>query len=115
MTNEKVFAIAIPWMNANLDAVNRLNIPVEIQGRVFAARNSFQFFTIPVGYFMGGLLVDQVFEPFLASQSAGSLFVQYFGSGKGSGAAFLFAILWLMGIGVCLLFRYDRNIWRLEE
>ena len=54
MTNEKVFAIAIPWMNANLDAVNRLNIPVEIQGRVFAARNSFQFFTIPVGYFMGG-------------------------------------------------------------
>ena len=101
MTNEKVFAIAIPWMNANLDAVNRLNIPVEIQGRVFAARNSFQFFTIRVGYFMGGLLVD--------------LFVQYFGSGKGSGAAFLFAILWLMGIGVCLLFRYDRNIWRLEE
>lgn len=54
MTNEKVFAIAIPWMNANLDAVNRLNISVEIQGHVFAARNSFQFFTIPVGYFMGG-------------------------------------------------------------
>ena len=39
--------IAIPWMSANLDAVNRLNIPVEIQGRVFAERNSFQFFTIP--------------------------------------------------------------------
>ena len=22
---------------------------------------------------------------------------------------------WLMGIGVCLLFRYDRSIWKLEE
>lgn len=107
--------IAIPWMSANLDAVNRLNIPVEIQGRVFAARNSFQFFTIPVGYFLGGLLVDRVFEPFMAVQGADSVFVRCFGSGKGSGAAFLFAVLWLMGIGVCLLFRYDRSIWKLEE
>lgn len=107
--------IGIPWMNANLDVVNRLNIPVEIQGRVFAARNSFQFFTIPLGYFLGGLLVDQVFEPFLASRSGDSLFTRCFGSGKGSGAACLFAVLWLMGIGVCLLFRGDRHIWKLEE
>lgn len=107
--------IAIPWMNANLDAVNRLNIPVEMQGRVFAARNSFQFFMIPVGYFMGGLLVDQVFEPLMAVQKTGSLLVRWFGSGKGSGAAFLFAVLWLMGIGTCLLFRGDRYIWKLEE
>lgn len=107
--------IGIPWMNANLDVINRLNIPVEMQGRVFAARNSFQFFTIPVGYFAGGLLIDRVFEPFLASRSGGSLFVRCFGSGKGSGAALLFAVLWLMGIGVCLLFRGDRAIWELEK
>ena len=107
--------IAIPWMNANLDAINRLNIPVEIQGRVFAARNSFQFFTIPLGYFLGGVLVDQVFEPIMALQGADSILVHLFGSGKGSGAAFLFAVLWLMGIGVCLLFRDDQHIWKLEK
>lgn len=107
--------IGIPWMNANLDVINRLHIPVEMQGRVFAARNSFQFFTIPVGYFLGGLLVDRVFEPFLAARSGDSLLVRCFGSGKGSGAACLFAVLWLMGIGVCLLFRGDRQIWQLEE
>ena len=107
--------IAIPWMSANLEAVNRLNIPLEIQGRVFAARNSFQFFTIPVGYFLGGLLVDQVLEPIMAMQSQDSLLVSLFGSGKGSGAAFLFAVLWLMGIGVCWLFRGDKHIRRLEE
>ena len=107
--------IALPWMSANLEAVNRLNIPLEIQGRVFAARNSFQFFTIPLGYFLGGILIDEVFEPLMALQRADSLLVRLFGSGKGSGAAFLFALLWLMGIAVCLLFRSDTHIRKLEE
>ncbi len=107
--------IAIPLMNANLDAVNRLSIPIEMQGRVFAARNSFQFFTIPLGYFLGGLLVDRVFEPIMAIQKSGSTLVRLFGSGKGSGAAFLFAVLWLTGIGVCVIFRADRHIWRVES
>ena len=107
--------IAIPWMNANLDAINRLNIPVEIQGRVFAARNSFQFFTIPLGYFLGGAMVDQLFEPIMAAQSWDSVLVRLFGTGKGSGAAFLFAALWLMGICVCLIFRADKHIWKLES
>ena len=107
--------ITIPVMSANLEAVNRLNIPMEIQGRVFAARNSFQFFTIPLGYFLGGILVDEVFEPIMAMQTADSLLVRFFGSGKGSGAAFLFAVLWLMGIAVCMLFRGDKHIRNLEE
>jgi len=105
--------IVIPWMNANLEAVNRLNIPMEIQGRVYAARNSFQFFTIPVGYFLGGALVDRVFEPIMTMQTEG-LLVRLFGTGKGSGAAFLFAVLWLMGIAVCMIFRADKHIWKLE-
>ena len=107
--------IAIPLMNANLEAVNRLNLPLEIQGRVFAARNSFQFFTIPLGYFLGGILVDEVLEPVMAMQASDSLLVRLFGLGKGSGAAFLFAILWVMGMVVCLLFRGDKQIRRLEE
>ncbi len=105
--------ISIPWMNANLTTINRLHIPVELQGRVFAARNSFQFFTIPLGYFLGGLLVDRVFEPIMATQHSGIL-VAAFGEGKGSGAAFLFALLWLAGVAVCLIFRGDKHIWRLE-
>lgn len=107
--------LAIPWMNANLDAINRLNIPVDMQGRVFAARNSFQFFTIPLGYFLGGFLVDQLFEPIMAVQREESILVNLFGLGKGSGAAFLFAVLWLVGIGVCIIFRADKHIWKLES
>ena len=106
--------ISIPLMDANLDAVMRLSIPETMQGRVFSVRNAFQFFTIPLGYFWGGFLVDSVFEPFMARQAADSILIQCFGTGKGSGAACLFAVLWLMGIGVCLLFRRDRRIEALE-
>lgn len=107
--------IAIPLMNANLDAVMRLNIPVEIQGRVFAARNSFQFFTIPLGYFLGGFAVDRVFEPLMSLQREGSLLVRAFGAGKGSGAACFYAVLGVLGVAVCMLFRNDRHIRALEE
>ena len=107
--------IAIPYMNANLSAVFRLKIPKEIQGRVFAARNSFQFFTIPLGYFLGGLLVDRLFEPLMAGAPAEGILTALFGAGKGSGAALFFGVLWIAGICVCLLFRGDRAIRELER
>lgn len=107
--------ILIPLMNTNLDVVMRLRVPEEMQGRIYSVRNSFQFFTIPVGYFLGGFLVDQIFEPIMASQSADSLLVKVFGSGKGSGAALLFFVIAFAGIGVCLYFRRDKQIWALEK
>lgn len=107
--------IFVPLMSANLDAIMRLHVPEEIQGRVYSVRNSLQFFTIPVGYFLGGFLVDQVFEPIMAAQQEGSALTFLFGSGKGSGAAFLFFVIAFAGIGVCLYFRRNRDIWKLEE
>lgn len=107
--------IFIPLMNANLDAVLRFHIPENIQGRVYSVRNSLQFFTIPVGYFLGGLLVDKVCEPLMAIQKKGSILVRMFGEGKGSGAAFLFFIIAFAGIAVCLYFRHDKHIWKLEK
>ena len=106
--------IAIPVMQANMDVLLRSHIPVTMQGRVYSARNTLQFFTIPVGYFLGGFLVDYVFEPFMAAQKSGSLLLLIFGEGKGSGAALLFFVIVIPGILVCLMFRQDRNIWNLE-
>lgn len=106
--------IFIPMMGANMDVLFRNYIPVEMQGRVFSARNALQFFTIPIGYFLGGFMVDEVFEPFMELQIS-SFFNTLFGIGKGSGAAFLFFILAIAGIVVCLIFRKDKHIWNLEE
>ncbi len=107
--------IFIPVMGANMDVLFRTKIPIEMQGRVYSARNTLQFFTIPLGYLCGGALVDRVFEPFMAAQPMDSLWVALFGAGKGSGAALLFFAIGIFGALSCLPFRADRNIWRLEE
>lgn len=107
--------LMIPVMNANMNALLRSRIPVEMQGRVYAARNTLQFFTIPVGYLLGGALVDLVCEPLMAAQPAGSLLCFLFGEGKGSGAALLFLLLAVAGELTCLLFRRDKQIWALEK
>ena len=106
--------VFIPVMNANLDALLRLHIPQEVQGRVYSARNTLQFFTIPVGYLLGGFLVDRVFEPFMAAQAPGSLWHSVFGTGKGAGAALFFLVIGIIGALSCLPARWDRHIWALE-
>ncbi|GFZ30241.1 hypothetical protein CSC2_07670 [Clostridium zeae] len=107
--------IAIPIMSSNMDVLFRNYIPIDMQGRVYSARNTLQFFTIPIGYFLGGVLVDKVFEPFMALQQPGGILAIAFGIGKGSGAAFLFFILGIVGVLTCLIFRKNRYIWQLEK
>jgi len=92
--------LSIPLMNANLDVIMRVSIPPEMQGRVFSCRNTLQFFTIPVGFLLGGWMVDDVFEPLMVS--ADGLAVRLFGAGKGSGAAAFFLVLGFAGVAVCL-------------
>ena len=105
----------IPVMNANLGALLRLHIPVELQGRVYAARNSLQFFTIPVGYLLGGWLVDRICEPLMAALPPDAPLLRLLGSGKGSGAALVFLGIAFAGVLVCLVFRQDKRLWALEE
>ncbi len=105
----------IPLMNADMNALFRLRIPPAVQGRVYAVRNSLQFFTIPAGYLLGGALVDRVFEPYMAGPGADALPAVLFGTGKGSGAAMFFALLGALGVSVCLCFRRDRAMEKLDE
>lgn len=102
--------ITIPLMSTNLDAIMRLSIPQEMQGRVYAARNSLQFFTIPLGYLLGGAAVDCVFEPLMAAQAPDGLLSKCFGMGKGSGAACFFAVLGVTGVLICIVFRRNRHL-----
>ena len=101
--------LLIPIMNSNMDSLLRELIPIDMQGRVYSARNTFQFFTIPVGYMLGGLLVDNVFEPFMCNRTG--LLQTLFGSGKGSGAALLFMLMGFAGTLICLIFRHDKYIY----
>lgn len=93
--------LLVPIMSANLDVILRTSIPLELQGRVYACRNTFQFFTIPIGLFLGGFAVDNIFEPLMAQCNAPVLNA-LFGSGKGSGAAMMMGVLGILGAGFCL-------------
>lgn len=96
--------ITIPIMNAQLDVINRSTIPVDMQGRVYSCRNALQFFTIPLGYFFGGLLIDKVCEPLMATLGPDSVLVRLLGSGKGSGAALMLLLLGFAGVAVCVAY-----------
>lgn len=93
----------IPLMSANYDVIFRSTVPKEMLGRVYSVRNTLQFFSIPVGYFLGGFLVDSVFEPFMAG-TENTLLLNIFGTEKGSGAALLFFVIGIAGVIVCTVF-----------
>ena len=105
----------IPLMNANLDVILRSSIPLNMQGRVYSCRNTLQFFTIPIGFVLGGLFVDKVFEPLMAAQPANSLLVSLFGENKGSGAAMLFFIIGIVGVLICLIFNLRLQKYKWSE
>jgi MFS family permease len=90
--------LPMPFLNANLTAIMRTEVPVEMQGRVFSARDTIQYSTIPVGLFLGGVLADNVFEPFMTTVSPiQGILSTLFGTGKGSGIAVIFFIVGVVG------------------
>lgn len=95
--------LLVPVMSANLEVILRGSIPIELQGRVYACRNTLQFFTIPIGLFLGGFMVDNVCEPIMVSYGNLSILSTLFGTGKGSGAALMMLILGISGSLICIV------------
>lgn len=90
-------------MNANLTAIMREHIPLEMQGRVFSAKDTLQNCTIPLGLFLGGVLADYIMEPIMAKDSfVQKILSQFFGSGSGSGIAAMFFFVGIFGIAISL-------------
>ena len=93
----------VPVMSTNLEVILRGSIPVELQGRVYACRNTVQFFTIPIGLFLGGFMVDNICEPFMVKCGDLSILKMLCGTGKGSGAALMMFILGVSGSLICII------------
>lgn len=88
----------LPLLNANLTAIMRLNVPISMQGRVFSARDTIQFCTIPLGLALSGALADGVFEPLMAGTSGiRDAFALFVGGGHGSGLALMFFLTGVLG------------------
>jgi len=108
--------IAVPFLTGNVESIMRTKVPIDIQGRVFSARNTIQYATIPIGYILGGILADKCFEPIMASNSIFKQLLSIIvGSGKGSGIAIIFIIIGFIGFTVCCIFRRNGYIKTLDD
>lgn len=90
-------------MNVHLTVLMRENVPIEMQGRVFSARDTLQNGFIPLGLLMGGWLADHVFEPFMSRPSAVRDWLSFCFDGSGAGIALLFFMTGLAGIVLSLI------------
>ena len=90
--------VPVAILGANLTVIMRTRVPVQLQGRVFSARDTIQNGTIPLGLFLGGVLADYVLEPFMGTPSpVQQVLSSLFGTGKGAGIAVLFFIVGSLG------------------
>lgn len=97
--------IFIPFMSTNQNVILRTTVPAHLLGRIYACRNTLQFFTIPIGLLFGGFMIDEACEPLMRSAWAGNSILKIlFGSGKGSGAALMLFMLGAAGVLWCVFF-----------
>ena len=96
--------LLIPFITANNVAIMRSNVPIPLQGRIFALRDTIQFLPIPIGLYLGGFMADHVFEPFMQSQSPiQNILSVLVGTGKGSGMAVIMLMTGIAGFTASLI------------
>lgn len=100
-------------MNVHWNTLMRKQVPLELQGRVYSARDTLQNCTIPLGLYLGGTLADRVFEPLMsAGGTAQHLLAPVFGAGSGTGLALQFMLTSAAGLVltlVCMLVHRRRK------
>lgn len=102
--------VLIPFLTANVEYIMRTNIPIELQGRVFAARNTLQYTSIPIGNLLGGILADDVFIPYIRTSGLKPVWKVLVGTGDGAGLGLLYICFAIVGaLGTCL-FRMNKNL-----
>lgn len=108
--------IPLAFLSANQSAILRTTVPLQMQGRVFSARSTLQFCTVPLGYLFGGLLADYVFEPLMLGDTGLKHFLTFIvGEGPGSGIAAMFILTGITGAIVSVSALYNKTLKTLDR
>lgn len=108
--------LLIPTVIANEDYIVRTIVPKEMLGKVFAIRSMFQYIAMTVGYFVAGILTDQILEPFMSRPSSVQIVLsKIVGDGSGSGIALIYLCISILGFLGCVLFKKYSNIMSLDN
>ncbi|MDQ2692534.1 MAG: hypothetical protein M3Y68_10915, partial [Chloroflexota bacterium] len=85
--------------NSSNQAIWQAKTPVEVQGRVFAARRFTGQLTIPLGALIAGPLSDRLFEPAMnANGNLALVFGGLVGTGPGAGMSLLILLAAIIGM-----------------
>ena len=83
---------------------------------MFAAVNSLQTSTVPIGLLLGGFLADRVFEPLMASGiPLAQILARIVGTGRGSGMAVMFLCTGTLGFLLSILCGCSRAVRTLAQ
>lgn len=83
--------LTIPFIVSPYFALWQEIVPLDVQGRVFSIREMIQIASQPIGYLMGGLMADRLFEPAMQSHGWFSVLVGgLVGTGPGAGMSSMF-------------------------
>jgi hypothetical protein len=107
--------ILIPFLTANVEYIMRTGIPIELQGRVFAARNTLQFTSIPVGNLLCGILADKVFIPYMRTSNLKPVWNVLVGTGDGAGLGLMYLCIALIGVFGTSIFRMNKHMHKLNR
>lgn len=100
VTGAVITSIFIPYLSGSYTAIWQERVPPHLQGRAFLAQSTLRSMTRPLGFIVGGLLADYVFEPAMHTNGAlVPVFGWLVGSGDGAGIAVMFLFT---AIGGCL-------------
>ena len=104
------FLFFVPIANASSNAIWQTKVKPGVQGRVFAARRMLASFATPLAYLTAGPLADNIFEPFMGSNSGiAAQLGAVIGQGPGRGMALLFIIMGiLISIATLIAFLHPR-------
>lgn len=108
-------AFFLPFLMASENALWRSKVEPSIQGRVFSLKAMIQISTMPIGFIIGGLLADYVFEPAMMYNSFLKNFSFLVGEGKGSGMGLMFIINGILGSAICLFSLFIKDVRNVER
>jgi MFS family permease len=96
-------ALSVPLMDSSNMAILQAKVAPAMQGRFFALFHTARQLFVPVGYLLGGWLVDHWLDPAWARPGPNAaVFGWLVGVGPGAGSGLLFIATALLGSMVCL-------------
>ena len=108
--------ILVPLLLVNVDYLTRVRIPIELQGRVFSARNTIQYLFLPIGIFLSGFLNDFVFYPIIKDNSLLLENLSFLGENSQEiSVALLYIFIGFLGIIGSIIFRNNKNFKNLNK